>query len=354
MDAPRGIAATPMIDADEVRAALTTRDVLDHYGWSFRRGGSDELESSACPARADHSRRRAFVINANTGRWRCFPCQSSGDLLDVVAERERLDVARDFAGVLAIAAGIAGVGPSTLSDADRAERRRAAARRREEADARARDERLELERQAIPRASAYWLACTMGDDRGAAYLASRDLASAAHLCRFDPRVGGSPALPLRTRDGQIRNVVRRLTPAVIAALPEDDRDRKTPGLYRCPTAGTLLGSLRDIAPGRLVVVTEGWADTLTATLVWPGAVALGAHGAGNMPAVIRGAARCCRVLRLQMLVVPHEDPAGRRAAAAGVALAEQEGLDVRGGQLVMVEHPENDLHDAWSAGWRTA
>ena len=346
-------APSPRLDVDEVRSALTTRDVLEHYGWDFRRGGSDELESSACPARADHSRRRCFVINANTGRWRCFSCQSSGDLFDVVAERERLDVTRDFAGVLAIAAGIAGVGPSTLSEQERAARRQAALQRRAEVEARERADREELERLAIPKASIHWLTCTTRDQRGEAYLATRGLAAAAHLCRFDPRAGGSPALPLRTRDGRIRNVVRRLTPEAIAALPEADRDRKTPGLYRCPTAGTLIGSLRDIAPGRLVVATEGWADSATATLVWPGAVVLGAHGADNMPAIIRAAARCCRVLRLRLLVVEHADDPGRRAVAAGVAMAEREGLDVRGGQLEIVEHPEKDLNDAVVlAGWR--
>lgn len=58
------------IDIDEVRSALSTRAVLDLYGWTAKRSG-DELESSACPTRSDHSR-RAFVINANSGRWQCF------------------------------------------------------------------------------------------------------------------------------------------------------------------------------------------------------------------------------------------------------------------------------------------
>jgi hypothetical protein len=112
-----------LISADDVRAALRTQAVLDHYAWKVKKSGS-ELESCACPERADHNR-RSFVINAKTGRWQCFPCGTSGDLFDFIALVERLRMPADFSAVVEKAAEIAGVGASTMSDDERRAKREA-------------------------------------------------------------------------------------------------------------------------------------------------------------------------------------------------------------------------------------
>lgn len=333
------------IDLDEVRAALTTRAVLEAYGWEAKRSG-DEMESRACPTRSDHSR-RAFLINANTGRWRCFPCATSGDLFDFIAAVERISVANDFPVVLAKAAEIAGVGPSTLSDTEREARRVEWRRKRQEAEARERKDREELEAAAIPKATAYWSTCTRQHDRGAAYLRERgvdELIALGDFVRFDPKHAGSPALALWTRDGHIRNVVRRRVPEL--------GEPKTSGLYQCPSAGTLLYPVHQIEPDRDVVLTEGVVDTMTAMLAFPGAIVLGAHGAEQLPKIAKVAAPAAVAARTRLRLVPHRDKAGRDAAVRAGDLAIKAGLSIRKGTLVIVKHGAQDLNDAWRAGWR--
>lgn len=328
-----------MIDVEDVRGALTARGVLDHYGWSYRRSG-DELESTACPGRADHAR-RALLVNARTGRWRCFPCGTSGDLIDFIAGVERLAIDHEFQAVLGRAAAIAGVGPSSLTEEERRAARAAARARREADDVRETQARAARAAAAVPLATAYWSGLAPAHPRGLAYLAERGLSGAAPLVRFD---GGSPAVPLYTRDGQIRNVVRRRLPEL--------GEPKTPGLRDCPTAGTLLGVVGAITAGRPAIVIEGVADALTAALAWPGAEVLGAHGAGNLPAVVRVAAARCSAVGAPLWIVPHDDKAGREACAEAGRAALEAGVSARGGGLRVVHHGAKDLNEAWRSGWR--
>jgi hypothetical protein len=331
---------TARLDIEEIRAALTARRVLDYYQHPTKRGGRDELESSACPRRADHSR-RAFTINVDTGLWRCYPCAIAGDAIRLVAEFERLT---DFPAVLVRCAEIAGVAAIDLSDHERQRRRDAwrAARQQAEAEARARRKNLEL--AAVPLATAYWRALAAADARGAEYLAERGLAAAAPMVRYDLRAQGSPAIPLYTSLGSVRNVVRRRLPEL--------GEPKTPGLRDCPTAGTLLGRLGDIRRGGVAVLTEGVADTITSVLAWPGAIPLGAHGACNLPAVAKAAARRCVEVDARMVLCPHDDRTGHDAALDAVRAAVSAGLSVQRGTLVIVKHGAKDLNDAWRGGWR--
>jgi DNA primase len=332
-------------DAIDVRAAATAQAVLDHYGWRCKRAGA-RLKSAACPGRADHSRPDAFSMSAIDGRWRCFPCGTGGDVLDFIAAIERLDVVADFQAVLEIAAAIGGVGPSSLSDDERRARREIAAAQRAAAEHAEQARRAALARRAIPRATGYWSRCAADHPRGVQYLAERGLPDAARLVRFDLRMGGSPAIPLYTSSGEIRNVVRRCLPEL--------GDPKTPGLPECPTPGTLLGSLVDVCSTRPIVVVEGVADALTAAIAWPRAVVLGAHGADNLPAVARAAARAAEISRTRLLLVPHNDETGHSRAAEAGRIAIEAGLSVGAGTLVVVKHGAKDLNDAWRNGWRPA
>lgn len=338
---------TAQIDTDEVRSALSTRAVLDFYGWAAKRSG-DEFESKACPQRSDHSR-RAFVINANSGRWQCFPCGTSGDLFDFIAAAERLSTREDFTAVLAKAAEIAGVGPSTLSADEKRARRAEWEQRRREAEARERAERKARDAAAVPTATAYWQSLLPGHERGYAYLVERGVDEIVEiwdgLIRFDGSYAGSPALALYARDGQIRNVVERRVPEL--------GEPKAPGLKDCPTAGTLINAVCQIEPSRDVVLVEGVMDSLTARLMWHGAIVLGAHGAGNLPKIAKLAAPAVAAAKTRMVVVPHRDRSGRDTALQACTIAVEAGLSIRHGTLAIVHHGAKDLNDAWRSGWRS-
>lgn len=335
------------VDVDEVRAALSTRTVLEHYGWKAKRSG-DEFESNACPARSDHSR-RAFLVNAASGRWRCFPCATSGDLFDFIAAVERVSMPADFGAVLAKAAEIAGVGPSTLSIEERARKREEWKQRQREAERRERDERRARDEAAVPTATAHWNAIASEHSRGIAYLRARGVGEVAlvpNAVRFDPKHDGAPALALYSFTSQIHNVVVRRFPEL--------GEPKTPGLYRCPTAGTLLMSVAHIAPGKDVVLVEGVFDTITARLAWPDAIVLGAHGADNVPKIARQIAPRIRTAHGRLLVVTHQDKCGFEAGVEACEIAVAAGLGIRRGTIVIVKHDEKDLNDAWQRGWRPA
>lgn len=329
--------------ADVVRAELRASAVLAHYGFKFKRCGTHEIESSSCPRRADHSR-RALTMNVSTGLWQCFPCDIRGDLLTFVAEAERLDVTRDFPAVLAAAAAIAGIDGEAVDPA-RAEAMRAEAERSER---RALEERQAQAKAAVPKATAHWQALHERGERGEEYLASRGLRSivGSNSVRFDDEHGGSPAIRLFDVDGSIRNVVRRRLPEL--------GEPKTPGLYGCPTAGTLVHSLGKIQPGGTVVITEGVVDSLTALVAWPGWVILGAHGAGNMGKVAHGASLKAAMCGARVAVVPHDDRAGYKAASSAADAAIAAGLSIVRGTFSFIKHGAKDLNDAWCGGWRPA
>jgi hypothetical protein len=334
-----------MIDLAEVRHALTVRAVLETYQHPTRKSGRDELESTACPRRADHSR-RAFTASLRRNLWQCRPCGAGGDALHLVAEFERLNIRDDFPAVLERAAEIAGVGPSEITPEQR--RARAAIWRRE-ATQRAeseRRERTDLERRAVPRATGYWSELPTRHPAGEAYLRIRGVIDVLErdVVRFDPRHDGSPAIALYTSRGEIRNVVRRRMPEL--------GEPKTPGLPQCPTAGTLVGQLLQLTNGGTAAVTEGMIDTLTAQLAWPDAITLGAHGAGNLAAIVRAVAPMVARQHGRLLIVPHNDAAGSAAGAMAGRAAIDAGLDARSGSLVIVQHRCKDLNDAWRAGWR--
>jgi len=330
------------VKADVVRAELRASAVLAHYGFKFKRCGTHEVESSSCPRRADHSR-RALTMNMSTGLWQCFPCDIKGDLLTFVAEAERLDVTRDFPAVLAAAAAIAGIEADATLDPARATAIRLEA---EKADARVAEERRVMAAAAIPKATAHWQSLRDRGTRGEEYLASRGLRSLAgsSSVRFDDEHGGSPAIRLFDVDGSIRNVVRRRLPEL--------GEPKTPGLYGCPTAGTLVHNINKIQPSSMVIVTEGVVDSLTALVAWPGAIVLGAHGAGNMGKVTHGAALKAAMCGAKLAVVPHDDRAGYKAASAATDAALAAGLSIVRGTFSFIKHGAKDLNDAWCAGWR--
>lgn len=340
----------PRLERDAVLAELRAGDVVTHFAIKSRTIG-DEIRVGICPACGPRSRKDSVAINLVTGRWVDHAHGCAGDLLALVAGLCGLDVRRDFERVLEIAADIARVGPNVDPEAvKRALEQRAAEQRAAE------DARAKRQQAAIHRAGLAWRELARHHSRGERYLAiERGLDVDALLRRDLVRFAqaGDPAVALWSSAGTVRNVVRR-------AL---DGDTKVLGMAGCPTSGTLVGRVVDLARGMTVVLTEGVIDTLTACLAWPDALVLGAHGAAEMPTIAKVIAPRVAQLGGELLICGHNDPprdgrpgVGQERADQAMVLALEAGLvTVAPDQepIAKVRHvpigEHKDLNDAFRA-----
>lgn len=345
-------------DLEDIKAELPNRieNVLAWAGIEVRRPTHGWWFGAQCPTTHHSHSPRAFSINPETGVWGCHGCGTSGDLLDLIALHKGLDTkGAEFAQVKEIGADLAGVVGVNLTPEERARRRRERqeerARKQREAE-----ERRQWERTySIPKATAYWDQLKLRNDAGEEYLATRGLSGAVErgIVRFDGwgdwPARDSIALAVRTADGKICNVKRRRLPQYV----EDhkvDRFRPLPGLY---SEGTYIGALSDIEPGRDVVMTEGFADAITAALAWPTYTVIGVQDAGRMATIAQHVAPKVARAESRMLIVAHRDDSGMRAARLACDAAIAAGLRIGKGTLCIVKHGgANDLNDAWCAGWR--
>lgn len=339
---------SPKIDRDDVLAQLRIEDVLARFDVRGKRSGH-ELRTRTCPTCGPRSR-DSVVINLTTGRWMDHAHGCAGDALALLAGLAGLNLSLQFREVLELAAEIAGVPlepTAIVSEVERAHRRTEAARRAAEQLEADRADRVERRRAAIERATAAWAdlqpAVDVPQIAGEHYVAARGVARVSELglVRFDR--AGDVAVALHTADAQVVNVVRRRI--------DPTADPKVVGMKACPTAGTFINSLADIANGRDVVLVEGVFDALTARLAWPDAVVLGAHGAGNLRKIAAAAAPRIKLARTRLLLVPHDDEAGKRSNIAAGLDAIAAGLRY-GRELLVVDTEAKDLNDAWCAGWR--
>lgn len=335
--------APTMYDTEEVKLALRARPraVLERYGKVHRSGG--QYECSWCPGKA-HGR-RAMTFHPIKLVWCCHVCNTGGDVFDLIAGAEGLGRG-DFGKVIAIAAEIAGVPPTTASHDERV-RLHAEWKRQNAAAAAAEAEReAKMRRSANARSIAYWEGLQPHHVDGIRYLDQRGLAVAheSGLLRYDGRHGGAPSLALLAFDGDISNVVRR-------PIGTGEKPR---GLPECGTSGTFVHSVKDIETDRDVILAEGFADSLTALVAWKDARVLGAHGAGNLPTIAKEAATRIAAVGGRMVVVPHRDEAGFVRSREVVALALRAGLSLHRGTLRVVHLGAKDLNDAWCNGWRPA
>lgn len=349
---------TSTVELEDIRAELPNRieHVLSWAGIEVRRPRRGWWFGPQCPTMHHGHSPRAFSVNPETGVWGCHCCGTSGDLLDLIAMHKGLATnGPEFVQVKAIGADLAGVAGVELTPEERAQRRRERqeerAQRRREAE-----ERRQWERAyAIPRATAYWQQLKTSNGPAERYLAERGLSGAIErgIVRFDA-CGDYPAynslaLAVRTSDGLIVNVKRRRLPEY--ATTPDDRFRPLPKHYSAYADGTYVGALCEIAPGRHVLLTEGFADAITAALAWPTATIIGAQSTSDLADLAEYAAP--RVVRAgsQMLIAPHRDDGGLRAAVRAGKAAIAAGLRFRE-TLHIVKHGADDLNAAWVAGWR--
>ena len=344
----------PRLERDAVLAELRVQDVLDRYQITGRVRG-EELRTGICPKCGPRSRKDTVAINLVTGKWCDHAHGCTGDVLDLVAGLNNLDAHRDFVQVLELAADIAGVGPG----ADPQAVARALERRQQEQ--RALEERKAARQAAAIRMAAKaWGELGRHHQVGARYLElQRGLDVAQLIERNLVRFGqaGDPFVALWSSGGGVRNIVRRCLTG----------DTKVLGYAGAPTSGTLVGRLCDLTRGRLVVLTEGVVDTLTACLAWPDALVLGAHGAAEMPKIARAVAPRVASCGGELLICGHNDPdqkhgaagVGQQRADEAMQLAIEAGLvgtNAGGEPITRVKHvafgAHKDLNDAYVAGWR--
>ena len=366
-----GVPHQPLPAVEDVRAELTAAAVLQRTSIEIRQPPHGDWFGHQCPREFHRKSPRAFCINPETGRWKCYAgCVGpdnrplAGDLFKLIAEHNGLaTTGADFARVLAIAAGIAGVTAVSIPPEERERRRRERAaqdaqRRREREAARARHLA-----ESIVVATAHWQTLAPRHGPAEQWLAERGVAQAVELglVRFDQHDHGSIAMPLYTDDGQICNVIRRRLPPF--APTADDRfralvvpdGRSWRGLWG---EGTYVNPVADIERGRDVVIAEGFFDAITAAVAWratgghAAAIAIGARSASDLGVVSRAAAPRVKELGARLVVVPHRDNAGFQGAMAACREALDAGLRLGRGSLVVVDCGESDLNAAWCAGWR--
>ncbi len=335
-----------MIAVEDVRAALRTTVVLDHFGARYR--DHPQIRLRECPRCGEKSKREAIVIDRERGTWihhggaSAADATCKGDLLELVAAYAGLDRRTQFAELLAVAAPIAGISATT----DGAEMMRIRAEREREQLAYER-ERADRRAAATAAVSATWDGLARRSAAGERYLSSRGLDPtdlvARDIVRYQP--DGSPAVRLYSFDtgSPVNILTRNLTgePKVLA-------------MTGCTTDGTIIGRIGEIdrqGPD-VAVLVEGMTDALVAVLAFPGCVVVGANGAGKLASVAAAVAPVLAAIGGWLVVVPDVDATGEMHAAEAVISAMAAGLVLDKSIHLADVRPHKDLAEAYRASWR--
>jgi hypothetical protein len=98
------------------------------------------------------------------------------------------------------------------------------------------------------------------------------------------------------------------------------------------------------------VIVEGLMDWLSARVLWPTRLILGAHGAGRLPDVAEIAAPVA--VGRGVVVIPHDDDAGKRYADRAYVALVKGGVPSEDIEIGIVEAGCNDLNDELRRGRR--
>jgi len=360
------VAVGYQLDKADVLAELHAIEVLEHFGAKFRKRGR-EYRLSTCPRCGETSSSAAVAVNVRDGKWchhghdkdcggECF-----GDIFDLAAAFAGLNVKRDFAKVVEIAAKIAGVEARHYSDSERVDRRVKRELARLEIEKRHAEEDAREHAEGLKRASRHWTGLAAPRDwrkgnarpwtaEGDAHLRSRGFAPRHIQTLVDGdfvRCDKAGTLHVAVHDyddSELINVQRRFR------FPLEG-EPKTKCLPDCSTSGSLVSRILDIDK-RDTIVTEGVVDTLTAVVLWPDALALGAYSAGQLVSLFEAAAPRVKERGGRLLLVPDSDEVGKRAAIGALQVAKSAGL-VFGETMIVVEIGDHhDLNAAFMKGWK--
>lgn len=332
---------TAALNVDTIKTQLSGETVLEKYNPKQLRNGRRQglcYRLAACPLCGVESPRGAVVVyrKRDEWKWRHHGMDCGGSMIDLVAAFEG---ERDIGKAIALAAAMAGVDP--MNEPTEVEREAKRIARQVEIE---REDQRRL-RDARWHAAGDWHRLIRGRSNSAAmdYLRGRSLRPRPLIedgyIRFDNY--GNIAVPLYAFDGELVNVVRRrITPG----------EPKVFGLKDCPTAGTLSGRVQEITSASTIVV-EGVIDALTAIQRWPGRTVLGAHGAGQLRAVVEAAAPRVVAAGGKLVLVPDRDDVGQRQAYRAGEAAIAAGLVMDRTLLVVDVAPHHDLNEAHCKGW---
>ena len=104
-----GVAVTDRYDKEQVRNALDARELAIRYRLHGKANQRGHYHTYRCIS-PDHDDKNPSM-SVSQHRFVCRSCGHSGDVFDLIAEQECLDVSSDFQEVLAIGADIGGVPP---------------------------------------------------------------------------------------------------------------------------------------------------------------------------------------------------------------------------------------------------
>lgn len=213
-----------------------------------------------CPSHGENNASCSVTVADGTIRVKCFACDLSGDVFNLVAAVESLSVDRDFPAVLARAAAIAGVD---------LERRAAPPR----AVAKTKSAPPPVDREVQEKGATLWKSLQPLDGDGWEYLRSRGLDGAAHLCRtvttgWLAKGGWVLAVAMHDKRGRVVAVqCRRITDEKRGDEEGDNRFR-----VEGPSSAGVFGDVSKLREAKAVVICEGLTDTLAATALFAGDV----------------------------------------------------------------------------------
>lgn len=306
----------------DVRDALTVAEYATQLGIPLRRVGSSLR--GPCPLCGGSRRATKFCITGD--KWLCHACGEGGDVFTLAMRVERCD----FASAVERLASLAGLSPMDPMDESSRERQRAARAAQERAQ-QAHDDQQRLE--AEERAPAIWASLDMDSETGCGYLASRGIHGLAGEVRYGKRC---VCLPLRQTDGRIINVIGR---RFNGGMP------KVRGLRHAGTLG-MFGDARVLehTTGPVMLV-EGVFDWMSARVLWPDRLVLGAHGAKRLADIARRIAPALVERRRALFFVPHQDRTGRRETIRAMHAAMDAGTPADSLFVFDVGDCCNDLND---------
>lgn len=299
---------TRRIEAEDIRGAIAVADYAERYLGVDLRPSGRELRG-ACPLCGSNSR-APFCVREDV--WLCHACEARGDVLSLCQAFEEIDFPTAV-GRLAAISGIEAAS-SPLEVEERQQRRRVRERARAEELRRAETERIAAE--ALAREA--WTKIERLSTAGLDYLRQRGVESALGDVRFDD--AGSVSLPLRQADGTVTNIVRRRI---------DGAELKVHGMKGCGSRG-VFGDLRKMGSTEgPIVIVEGVFDWLSARVLAPNRLVLGAHGAGRLPDVVQLAAEAAgdQLASRGLVFVPHKrdhEDVGERQARKALEVARDE------------------------------
>ena len=330
---------TYRLSIEHVLALLTPENVIAACALDVKQRGR-AWRFKTCPGCGAKMKRNHAAIyrrgrdGASVWTHHGHPC--GGDMLDLIAAAHDIDRKRELPKLLELAAGIAGIMPSSPDIERRIAERIATDRARHERDL--------IERATAQAAmSSRWESLDRRSLVGEHYLQGRgfnpdELRAQGDIIRYAE--SGDVALAMRSFDDDTIVGIHYRAPIGKGFHCEP---------WSEPDGSALIGRLGELDRDGVdvAVVVEGLADSLAARLAFTGCAVFGAAGAAHLDTVTTAVAN-----RSWMLLVVDDDDTGVENGADAIIAAQAAGLELDRNFLLVDIGEQHDLADAYKAGWR--